>query len=76
MLSKKYSLMSKLADECFNECVHQFPSRILSKDETKCIEHCADRFIALSQRVGQEYQKVQHKRVLEEKLRQMELNKK
>lgn len=68
--------MSKLADQCFDECVHQFPSRILSKDETKCIEHCADRFIALSQRVGQKYQEVQHKRVLEEKLRQMELNKK
>lgn len=60
----------KLATECFNECVHTFNSKLCSKDESKCIENCADRYIALSQRVGKRYQEYQNRVVLEEKLKQ------
>jgi len=71
-MKQNVDLMSKIADQCFNECVNHFPSRMLSKGESKCIENCADRFIVLSQRVGKQYQEVQHQVVVKEKLKQME----
>ena len=71
-MKQNVDLMSKIADQCFNECVNHFPSRMLSKGESKCIENCADRFIVLSQRVGKQYQEVQHQVVVKENLKQME----
>jgi|EP00979_Chaetoceros_neogracilis_P016576 import inner membrane translocase subunit TIM9 len=68
-MKQNVDLMSKIADQCFNECVNHFPSKMLSKNEAKCIEHCADRFIVLSQRVGKKYQEVQHQVVVKEKLK-------
>ena len=63
-------MQMKLATACFNECVHAFNSKLCSKDESKCIENCADRYIALSQRVGKKYQEYQAGVVLEERLKQ------
>jgi len=42
-----------------------------SKEEAACIEHCADRYIILSQRVGKKYQEHQGAVVQAEKLKKM-----
>ena len=59
----------KLSGKCFSECVHTFPSKMLDKDETNCIDHCGQRYIALSQRVATRYQEHQAKKVGEAKLK-------
>lgn len=53
---------------CFVECVHKFPSKLLDKDEASCIDHCGQRYIALSQRVGTRYQIHQSTKVAEAKV--------
>mmetsp|Transcript_9432 Transcript_9432/g.14129 ORF Transcript_9432/g.14129 Transcript_9432/m.14129 type:complete len:98 (-) Transcript_9432:286-579(-) len=62
-------LMLHLTSGCFEQCVHYFPSKVLDKDETGCIEHCTERFIELSQRVGKVYQAHQANVVQHEKLK-------
>ncbi len=52
--------MMNLSTACFDQCVHKFPSKLCSKQESSCIEHCADRYITLSQRVGKKYQEYQY----------------
>mmetsp|Transcript_5604 Transcript_5604/g.8142 ORF Transcript_5604/g.8142 Transcript_5604/m.8142 type:complete len:94 (-) Transcript_5604:1017-1298(-) len=63
-IRQNMELLITLSSDCFEQCVHTFPSKLMDKTETSCVEHCADRYIALSQRVGQEYQKIQMNKVI------------
>lgn len=50
---------------CFETCVTNFRSKTLSKHEIGCVEHCAERYIKMTQRVGlrfAEHQALQQKR--------------
>ena len=51
--------------QCFDTCVGGFRSKTLSKGEVGCVEHCAERYIKMTQRVGlrfAEHQAMQQKR--------------
>ena len=61
--------MLHLTSGCFEQCVHYFPSKVLDKEETSCLEHCTERFVELSQRVGKVYQAHQANVVQQEKLK-------
>jgi mitochondrial import inner membrane translocase subunit TIM9 len=50
---------------CFDTCVTGFRSKTMSKYEIACVEHCAERYIKMTQRVGlrfAEHQAMQQKR--------------
>ena len=46
------SIMINLSKTCFDQCVHKFPSKILDKDESHCIENCAQRFVKSAERIA------------------------
>uniref|UniRef100_A0A7S1ZM00 Mitochondrial import inner membrane translocase subunit n=1 Tax=Trieres chinensis TaxID=1514140 RepID=A0A7S1ZM00_TRICV len=59
------SMYTKLVDRCFGSCVTSFRSKSLDKSETSCLEHCASRYLKMTQRVGlrfAEHQALQQKR--------------
>ena len=60
-------MLLSMTQECFSECVHTFPSKLCSRDEMNCIEHCADRYLKLRLRVGQKFQYYQALKVAEMK---------
>jgi len=68
-IRQNMEVMLNLTNGCFESCVHKFSSKILDKEETTCIESCADRYFALTQRVGQKYQQYQYAVVQQEKLK-------
>lgn len=49
-------MLLSMTQDCFNECVHKFPSKMCTRDEMLCIENCADRYLKLRLRVGQKFQ--------------------
>jgi len=67
-IRQNMELLMNLSARCFGECVQTFPSKLLEKDEANCIDHCGQRYIALSQRVGTQYQQHQAKKVAQAKL--------
>jgi len=67
-IHQNMELLMNLTAGCFVECVHKFPSKLLDKDEASCIDHCGQRYIALSQRVGTRYQIHQATKVAEAKV--------
>lgn len=46
------SIMINLSKACFEQCVFKFPSKILDKDESHCIENCAQRFVKSAERIA------------------------
>ena len=46
------NLYSNLVERCFNSCTTDFSSKALSGKEEDCTKHCADKFLAMSNRVG------------------------
>lgn len=68
-MQQNVALLMTLSSTCFNECVQTFPSKLLNKSELTCVEHCADRYISLSQGVGERYQRIQAQKVMKEKIR-------
>lgn len=62
MYSRMYN---RVVVRCFDNCVTGFRSKTLSKSEVTCVEHCADRYIKMTQRVGlrfAEYQALQQQK--------------
>ena len=60
-------MLSSMTQDCFEQCVHEFPSKICDREEMSCIEHCADRYLQLRLRVGQKFQYYQALKVQEMK---------
>eukprot|EP00804_Cyclotella_cryptica_P021047 CCRYP_021160-RA/>CCRYP_021160-RA protein AED:0.03 eAED:0.03 QI:74/1/1/1/0/0/2/625/96 len=61
-------LYNHLVQACFTPCVTSFRSKSLDKYESSCVEHCAERYIKMTQRVGlrfAESQALQQKRAAE-----------
>mmetsp|Transcript_23502 Transcript_23502/g.42085 ORF Transcript_23502/g.42085 Transcript_23502/m.42085 type:complete len:95 (+) Transcript_23502:257-541(+) len=59
------TMYNTLVERCFGSCVSSFRSKSLDKNETACVEHCAERYIKMTQRVGlrfAEQQAMQQKR--------------
>ena len=56
-----FSMQVNLSYDCFDQCVHKFPSKLLDKEETACIEHCAERFLAFTERASKRFQENQVK---------------
>eukprot|EP01082_Thalassiosira_pseudonana_P005152 g4687.t1 g4687 contig16:60249-60941(+) len=59
------SMYNNLVERCFQTCITSFRSKSLDKHETSCVEHCAARYIKMTQRVGlrfAEHQALQQKR--------------
>lgn len=44
------TLYSGLVERCFNDCATDFTTTKLKTAEETCINHCADKFLALSSR--------------------------
>jgi mitochondrial import inner membrane translocase subunit TIM9 len=64
-----YSMYNNVVYRCFDNCVSGFRSKTLATHEITCVEHCADRYIKLTQRVGlrfAEHQAMQQKRAQEQ----------
>ncbi|KAL7409738.1 mitochondrial import inner membrane translocase subunit TIM9 [Mrakia frigida] len=45
-------LYSGLVERCFNNCVNDFTSKVLTGKESTCVSHCSDKFLKHSERVG------------------------
>merc|ERR1712137_1466911 len=45
-------LYSSLVERCFVSCCNDFTSRALSTKEETCVNHCTDKFLKHSERVG------------------------
>ncbi|GAX13158.1 hypothetical protein FisN_17Hh088 [Fistulifera solaris] len=46
------NMYNKLVMRCFDGCVTSFRSKSLDKSESSCVEHCASRYVKMTQRVG------------------------
>jgi import inner membrane translocase subunit TIM9 len=51
-------MYNSLVHRCFDACANSFKSKTLDAKEKACIEHCSDKFIKLTQRVGFRYSEV------------------
>lgn len=57
---------NRLTQLCFTDCVREFTSREPSDKEMKCVSHCLEKFMKMTQRVQlrfQEYQMLQTENV-------------
>ena len=45
-------MYNSLVHRCFDACVTSFRSKSLDKHEITCVEHCAGRYVKMTQRVG------------------------
>lgn len=46
------NIVISLTKTCFDQCVDKYPSKIVDKEETKCVENCAQRFIKCAERIA------------------------
>ncbi|KAJ7644102.1 chaperone [Roridomyces roridus] len=46
------SMYGKLVEKCFQTCVNDFTSKSLSSKEDQCVNNCAAKFMAHSERVS------------------------
>ncbi len=49
-------LFNSTTEKCFNQCVSSFRARNLDSSEKKCLEHCTEKFIGHTQRMGIRFQ--------------------
>eukprot|EP00878_Enallax_costatus_P005680 GHUV01005957.1.p1 GENE.GHUV01005957.1~~GHUV01005957.1.p1 ORF type:complete len:104 (+),score=22.50 GHUV01005957.1:305-616(+) len=49
-------LYNSLVERCFKDCVDEFRSKNLSKDEEKCVSKCCEKFMNVSARTGLRFQ--------------------
>mmetsp|Transcript_21529 Transcript_21529/g.32051 ORF Transcript_21529/g.32051 Transcript_21529/m.32051 type:complete len:98 (-) Transcript_21529:214-507(-) len=64
-LKDSLAMYNNLVSRCFDNCVSSFRSKTLDRGEVSCTEHCAARYVKMTQRVGlrfAEHQAMQQKR--------------
>ncbi|KAF8065645.1 TIM9 [Scenedesmus sp. PABB004] len=49
-------LYNALVERCFKDCVADFRSKNLAKDEEKCVQKCCEKFMNVSARTGLRFQ--------------------
>lgn len=49
-------LYNNLVERCFKDCVLDFRSKNLAKDEEKCVTKCCEKFMNVSARTGARFQ--------------------
>lgn len=47
---------NKLSEICFADCVWDFTSRKVSKDEDRCSQNCAEKYLRMNQRINTRFQ--------------------
>ena len=68
-------MLISITNDCFTQCVHEFPSKTNTNEEMSCIENCADRYLKLRLRIGQKFQYYQALKVAQlKKEREMKVN--
>jgi import inner membrane translocase subunit TIM9 len=50
---------NKLSELCFSDCVWDFTTRKVSKDEYTCSLNCAEKFLKANQRISTRFQEFQ-----------------
>ncbi|XP_011403246.2 PREDICTED: mitochondrial import inner membrane translocase subunit Tim9-like [Amphimedon queenslandica] len=50
------STYNQVTESCFGDCIHDFTTRKITKDESECCSHCLDKYIKFTQRVSQRLQ--------------------
>jgi import inner membrane translocase subunit TIM9 len=43
---------NKVTESCFGDCVNDFTSRRITKEEIDCCNHCLDKYLKFTQRVS------------------------
>ncbi|KAJ3108427.1 protein transporter tim9 [Phlyctochytrium planicorne] len=51
-LKENYQLSSSLTDICFNDCINDFTSKVLSGKEETCLSRCTEKFLKHTLRVN------------------------
>ena len=52
-------MFNRVTEHCFQGCIDSYHSKSLDGGESKCIDVCAQKFLKLTQRVGQRFQEHQ-----------------
>ncbi|KJE92664.1 hypothetical protein CAOG_03581 [Capsaspora owczarzaki ATCC 30864] len=52
-------MYNHLSERCFSDCVNDFTSRTTTTKEQGCVGRCVQKFVQLSQRVGQRFSEQQ-----------------
>ena len=52
-------MFNRVTEHCFQGCIDSYHSKSLDGGESKCIDVCAKKFLALTARVGQRFQEHQ-----------------
>ncbi|XP_055682307.1 mitochondrial import inner membrane translocase subunit Tim9 [Lutzomyia longipalpis] len=50
---------NKLSELCFTDCVTDFTTRSVKKDEERCALNCMEKYLKMNQRVSQRFQEYQ-----------------
>ncbi|TPX33775.1 hypothetical protein SmJEL517_g03415 [Synchytrium microbalum] len=45
-------LYGNLVDRCFNDCINDFTTKVVSEKEGTCLSRCTDKFMKHSERIG------------------------
>jgi import inner membrane translocase subunit TIM9 len=53
--AEMYVFLTKL---CFNDCVNDFTSTTMGKQENECVNNCVDKFMNFSKRAGFKFQEL------------------
>ncbi|XP_065883654.1 mitochondrial import inner membrane translocase subunit Tim9-like [Dysidea avara] len=56
------STFNQVTESCFTDCVNDFTTRRLTKQEADCTMHCVDKYIKMTQRLSlrlQEHMQIQ-----------------
>ncbi|KAJ1675225.1 protein transporter tim9 [Spiromyces aspiralis] len=62
-------LYSTLVSRCFDDCVHDFNSKVLSENETSCVNKCTLKFMKMNERIGQRFAE-ENQKLMEEQAKQ------
>ncbi len=63
-------MYNRTVANCFSECVTGFKSKMLDKHETTCVEHCAEKFLKTTSRVGLRFQEIQAQQQMKQQQQQ------
>jgi len=50
---------NKLSELCFSDCIWDFTSRKVSKEENNCALNCSEKFLKANQRISTRFQEFQ-----------------
>lgn len=49
------SSFNKIAEMCFDDCVHDFTTRKVLESESLCAKNCMGKYLAMSQRITERF---------------------